>query len=466
MPANIDITVNDVDTYRNIPIGIHETDQIVLQTNGTLRGLSPGSSVVKKTDPSSITPLVTSANYSLGGTPQFTIEHCKFIGNQGLATVNNGFPYGSAPEIALSAQGTSYRADCLLVDGWDSQILYNKIDDFRGDGINNQISAAVLGGQITLQLIEGNRITHCYTGIKNRFIDTQIYGNTVCDVRDYGFLDASNGAIQMANNHFYGARTACQWGTDFAQLIGPNKSVNDTCSDAFYGFMNLSSNEGTAWALFSQHCWCVNAYLLAKTDLFAPIIRLVRTSDEQNNAPDYDGSTQQSRRIVGIKMEGKYCRVLGGQIFLNDYQYPSANFVNNDGSIGIKMMHGQQTVKDVKITFQAAASRKDQWGVWVPYMSVASTQREYKTIDVEFQNFEASLLDGNTGIWGVYVADSAFDGGHNTVNIKAPTFAGTDGTSTDKRLRLPTNWNVGGVATTNKAYINGVEITANVYPPP
>jgi hypothetical protein len=166
-------------------------------------------------------------------------------------------------------------------------------------------------------------------------------------------------------------------------------------------------------------------------------------------------------------MLGLNSRVLGGRVQINDHQYNGATFDPDfDGGIAIRMWHGFQTVKDVRIVFSTVASRPNQWGVYVSGGADVS-QRRYKTIDVELQNLHVSGMESQTNLWGVYCADGSLDQGYNLINIKGFTVPGADiNTAGDRRLRLPTNWNVGGAAISNKAYINGTEITANVYPPP
>jgi hypothetical protein len=184
-----------------------------------------------------------------------------------------------------------------MLDGDAPTVERCKIFDFRGDGISVTNSTDPASRQPRVPRVQGNRISHCYTGIRAAGPDTQIVGNRVASVRDECLLvNPNSGNCQSDGNHFFGGR----WAIKVASGAGAFKSTNDTFSDAAIGYENASGTEGSQiTGGFSQHCDTRNILCKARTSISNTVVRVERTSTLQTDTVgvEFDRVTPSTRRI-------------------------------------------------------------------------------------------------------------------------------------------------------------------------
>jgi hypothetical protein len=122
--------------------------------------------------------------------------------------------------------------------------------------------------------------------------DTQVDGNRVASVRDYG-IRATGGAIQCSNNHVFGA----QWGITFEG--GPSRSLGDRFSDAGYGFWIQQNASGSHIADgTTEHCYYKNIQADAeRLRIHNTRILVANTSDEHPGEINLD-----LKSIVGLHL--------------------------------------------------------------------------------------------------------------------------------------------------------------------
>lgn len=489
--VDIPLITHPLDQYRVVPIGTEDVDagkggQILVAEGGSVVGTSRRKSIYRATSalprfttspdnrpyPSVMYPLGTGYpagnyhNWGMGlimgglfpnGSSDVEVTRIKLDGNQPIPQ----FPYGNAGEIAL----TEEQGSGIWMTGGSCAVRDCTVWNFRGSGIrsNNWDTGHAGSGKIPMSQIFGNDVSMCWTGICVDYPDTMISDNMVCDNRTFGTVDMI-GSSQYSNNHFYGAQTAMQWGVVFNIGIGSSKSINDTVADAPVGFLNLSSARGSTWAMYSQHCWFANFWLIAQTAVYDPVVRVSRSSTIKPN-------------IIGIKCEGSGQSIRGGYIELNDFEfsgethsdttpYPGANHI---GCTGISLEHSDHTISDMDIFCNNVSGQTRQYGIFFKYIADATKQQHNIVENVRLHKFNF------TGQYGVFVEESsagsgvtALRGGGHRIKIYGSSEQGTLGSPNDHRLRLPTGWST-GTNGTNRVWLNDEEIlpgTYPVYPPP
>jgi hypothetical protein len=90
-------------------------------------------------------------------------------------------PFTSDAEKALSPF-----CHAVVLDGDAPTVKNCKIFAFRGDAILVTNSPQEISRMPRIPRVQGNRISHCWTGIRASAPDTQVVGDRVASCRDYG----------------------------------------------------------------------------------------------------------------------------------------------------------------------------------------------------------------------------------------------------------------------------------------
>jgi hypothetical protein len=122
-----------------------------------------------------------------------TVRNVYLFGNRNVADS----PYTDEDELNL---GQNPVCHAIALDGDAPTVCGCKIFDFRGDAIAISNSTEEFSRMIRMPRVINNKVSHCWNGIVAAAPDTQIYGNRVASVRDYG-IRCTGGSIQCGNNH-------------------------------------------------------------------------------------------------------------------------------------------------------------------------------------------------------------------------------------------------------------------------
>lgn len=156
----------------------------------------------------------------------------------------------------------------------------------------------------------GNRITHCFTGIRAG-TDARYSDNIIDNCRDYCLeLPQYAGAVQSTGNHYYGARTAIKV-TDAEGF----HSTNDVFSDATeYGLHLVGFSHGALiTGGYSQHCGLRS--VLCGANFLSMANCAIRVQNETDDNPD----------VAGLEISGKQFQFLGGHVMLSAYNTGDSN---------------------------------------------------------------------------------------------------------------------------------------------
>jgi hypothetical protein len=288
---------------------------------------------------------ITTDNWFSGGVIEPTVKDVYVYGAKGVAN----HPYVSGSEATAPAG-----PHAIDLDGDAAQVVGCKVFDFRGDGIavrDTKSPGQRQSRMILVPLVRNNRISHTWTGIRVVASDTQLYGNTVANVRDNGLL-VEAGNCQSEGNHFFGAKRAIKVQAN----AGAFRSVNDTFSDAEIGFENaLESEVSQIGDGFTQHCWNRNILCRAQTSIANTVVRVANTSENY-------------QEIIGVEyprdMNGNASRssFIGGCLYLSDHLF-SGQMIPNGSTAGMKV---DAWWVNVDTTIIGSGNYGNEKGIWVP----------------------------------------------------------------------------------------------------
>jgi hypothetical protein len=318
--------------------------QLVIRPNGTepalgVRGVGSRSKLAADGSLDDGARLITTEAWGIANTQVIepTVRDIYLDGNQGFTSrpTESGDPVCHA----------------IAIDGDAAEVTGCKVFDFAGDGIRVNNSIAEAQPLIRMPRVRDNKIAFCYTGIHADAVDSQISGNRVANVRDYCLLVGA-GNVQSDGNHYFGASTAIK----VESGAGAFRSVNDTFSDAAYGFENTVESQGSQIGDgFTQHCWLRNILCRAETSISNTVVRVARTSTQHSEVIGVEfsrnGGTDASRSSF-----------IGGTIWMSDHTF-QGDTNPNGSTAGMKISAYRTNVNTAIVGNSIYGNEK---GVWVP----------------------------------------------------------------------------------------------------
>jgi hypothetical protein len=236
-----------------------------------------------------------------------------------------------------------------------------KIVDFKGDAIAISNTTAEFSRMVRIPRVTNNKISHCWSGILSAAVDTQIDGNRIASVRNYGIRETS-GSVQCSNNHVFGAYTAIQFEG------GPSRSLGDRFSDAAYGFVVKSNASGSHITDgTTEHCTLKNMLIQGERVRIHNTRILVADTSDQHQGEMNSGI----QSIVGLHLTNAAILSLVSDcdIEVGAYtfeQSPGVPDTDLTGSTGVFVEANNVIIDNLKITGDASgANVEDEIGVRV-----------------------------------------------------------------------------------------------------
>ena len=333
--------------------------QIVILANGSepavgVRGVGTRSKLTPHSDLKHGSTFITTeiAANGLSEVIEPTVRELYLDGNQNISDHPFSSPDPSETEIAV--------CHAIDIDGDAANVTECKIFDFKGTAVTVRNNTQELSRLVRMPRVRDNKISHTWSGIVSRAVDTQIDGNRIASVRNYGIRELS-GSVQCGNNHVFGAHTAIQFEG------GPSRSVGDRFSDAAYGFRILSNASGSHIADgTTEHCRLKNILIEAER------VRIHNTRILVANTSDHHlGETNSGiQSIVGLHLTTNAIQTLVSDC---DVEVGDYTFTYNDepdtgvkGSTGIFVEAHNVIIDNLKIRGDASgASVANEIGVRV-----------------------------------------------------------------------------------------------------
>jgi hypothetical protein len=315
--------------------------QIVIPSNGSepaigVRGLGTQSKLTASSLLYGNDRLITTADWLDGGVIEPTVRDLYLDGNQGVSN----HPFGP-PETAL----TGPICHAIDIDGDAAEVTGCKIFDFRGNAITvRKTIAPETSPLVRMSRIRDNKISHCWTGILAGAVDTQIDGNRIANVRDYGIRETA-GSIQCSNNHVFGALVGIQFEG------GPSRSIGDRFSDCPIGFKVLSGASGTHIADgTTEHCWHKNMHIEAERVRISNTRILVQNTSDEHPGLNNSGITS----IVGLHLTNYATQSLVTDCDVEVGAYTFGEGTENEdtnlrGSTGVLIEANNVTIDNLKM---------------------------------------------------------------------------------------------------------------------
>jgi hypothetical protein len=263
-------------------------------------------------------------------------------------------PFDSTAEKNLGANPVCH---AVALDGDAPTVSRCKIFAFRGDAIAVGNTTAEYSRMIRMPRVMHNRISHCWTGINAAAVDTQIEGNRIANVRDYG-IRVTGGSVQCSNNHVFGA----QWAIQFEN--GPSRSIGDRFSDADIGFTVTTSASGSdIIGGTTEHCFTKNMDIRGQRVHISNCRIFVANSSTQHPG------------IIGCDLHGDGSRAVMTNCEVRFPDFTLADNTNPTGSTGVYMRQHNARIENLQLS---GSERAGETGVRILndlngiYVSVSS----------------------------------------------------------------------------------------------